>query len=526
MVAALRRVARRVHAANPGVGYVSITEDGYNEWLHNDFKKRHTDIYSRWMKGQHVLPMSKSQYYRYVKQNADFESDLIKSIPALKADGGDGLLDCNGPGEVYELDATYGQVVLLPAGAPLARFFLPCIYLLIDRWSRYIVSVFASLRPASWEVLRILLRIAFTSRERRFQHLGFPISDKEWPPGVVPIRIVTDRGSDMISEEMLEATVEGMRINVKILPPLCPDGKAIIEKAIGDLKRRLKRDSDLRGQYDKFTKDIQKKDSKLRAIATASSSLAPLYRAVLDKVDDHNNRIHATLAKRSILKTNGIAPTPREAYLFGLDFITGIQRPPLDDEDYRRLTLVTESARLNDNGNMTFRSRTYRPANAAALRYCNSNDAGPVRVKVDTSDPFELFIPSKSEHWPQWNIDKAGARDLNDITLEEQVALADLYRLAAAKARDEEERGRPKRGAAGSRSRAPTASPGVKESPGVVHARRRAESDGLVRTMEGAPSRRGSDHSSGEEARSQRDRFEEDEEARIIAANRDRRRRQ
>jgi transposase InsO family protein len=153
MLAALTRVARKAVTSNPGVGRTSFAA-GYREWLKFDLKRRHPILHRRWSDGRHVLPLTQSQYYRYVKKYAALPDELASAIPALhKPRSGNALL-CRGPGEVYELDATGGQIVLITKGGKVYR---PVIYIIIDRWSRFIVSVFVSLRPCSWEVLRTAL---------------------------------------------------------------------------------------------------------------------------------------------------------------------------------------------------------------------------------------------------------------------------------------------------------------------------------------------------------------------------------
>jgi putative transposase len=530
MVAALKRLARKVTEANAGAGVVTMTAAHY-EWLHHDFKRRHRALYSRWMKDLHVLPMSESQYRRYVKLHADLDDKLASVVPSIGRSRSGKALIARGPGEVYELDATGGQIVLI---APGGKLFRPVIYIIIDRWSRFIVSIFVSLRPCSWEVLRIALRIAFTSRERRFNHLGIHVDDVEWPIGVVPAKIFVDRGAEMISEQMLDATVEGLRIVAKILPPLTPDGKGIVERVIGVLKKKMKGDSALRGQYHKFITDPKQKGDKKRAAQVAISSLAQLYRALIEIVLAHNNtRLHSSLKKMSILKKHGVKPRPRDAYLFGLKEITGIERPPLTDEDYAKLTLWKDTANLLADGSMSYRSRSYRPANAAARRYCELRDPGSVTVKVDQSEPYSLYIKSQQQPWPEWTIDQAGARDLRDITMEEQIMLAHVYRLGAARAANDALRGVPEMGRRSRKRRTDSSELMPEVTSAQVQARRRQLSDALARSVGGAPppiapapapkARKPTRAGEGS-VRSIED-LEAEEAARIIEANRARRKR-
>ena len=48
-----------------------------------------------------------------------------------------------------------------------------------------------------------------------------------------------DRGSEFLSEANAKAVVDTLRITIDELPPDCPDGKAIVERFIRELKRRM-----------------------------------------------------------------------------------------------------------------------------------------------------------------------------------------------------------------------------------------------------------------------------------------------
>jgi hypothetical protein len=308
---------------------------------------------------------------------------------------------------------------------------------MIDRWSRYVVSVYITLRSASWEEIRFALLIAFTSRERRFNNLGIDINDARWPPGKVCAMLVADRGSEMISEAMLQAASKGLNIEPVTMPPFTPDGKAIIERLIGVLKQRMAQRG-IKGVYAERPIDPLKKRAAKKARQAAAHTLREIYRELVQIIVDYNNRSHSTLEKRSILKRNRIPPTPRAAYLWGLEHLTGIQSPPLTDHDYRRLLLGVDKATIG-NGYVMYRGRKYLPANAAAKRRSKASTAKrkSIDVKLDRSDPVELYEPTGSEEWPLWRVNEAGLRDLRETTLEEEDTLANSDRLLVATTRND-----------------------------------------------------------------------------------------
>jgi putative transposase len=442
MVAAVERVVKDAARRSKQGAFVKATlVDAYEGWLHVEFPRRpkNKKIYAAWAKGSHVAPQSMSQFRRYVIDNEELSDELRQFMPAFDAGDSDRTLKSSGPGDVYELDATGGQIVLVDSKDPSRILATPTIYIVIDRWSRFIVSIYVTLRSPSWEALRVALRIAFTSRERRFKHLGYPVTDAIWPVGVPPAQLAVDRGSEMISEAMMKATVDGLSIEPLVLPPQTPDGKGIVEAVIKQLKRYILK-SKLPGQYDKVTLDPKRKSGKRKAKIAAVTTLAELYRVLVSIVIKHNNtRVHRSLKKRSVLKINGIKPVPRDAYLWGLKNLTGIRYSALTDEDLRRMLLGNATAHLS-GGIFTYQGRRYWPANAAARRFLKMHAGAhkkPLKVKVDNSDPFELLIPQRTNEWAQWKIGEEGAADLAHTTLEEQIALAMTHRLVIAAAEND-----------------------------------------------------------------------------------------
>jgi hypothetical protein len=471
MLGALSRLVEKIRRRNPHAGSVTLS-GAYKEWLHNEFARRNGRIYERWLAEQHVPPLSVIQYRRYVRKNIHLADDRTRSIFKLRLKRSPRSLDSAGAGEVYELDSTGGQILLIVGRGEHAKVYEPTIYFLIDRATRFIVSVYVTLRKPSWEALRIAIRISFTSRSR-FENLGIPVTDAEWPLGVIPIYIVTDRGPEMISEEMLTSAVDGMGIIVKVLAPWEPDGKGVVERVIEDLKDKMKRDPDLPAQYLKFSRDPKLRKSKKKAEGAAVRSLVQLYKSLVEKVLEHNNAPHSFLEKQAWVKAAGIPPVPREAYAYGRTHITGLQQSPLSDEELELLTLVSGKGTLRDDGTMGFDQRTYFPANERAHTIVASGPKKSTPVRWDPTMPEHIYVPARSFPWAMWRVDDAGAANIASMTIEEHSVLRPVHQLVAARAKDAELRstrkGREVHNAPKSKSKLPA----------------RRESDDMVRALQG-----------------------------------------
>ncbi|MFS0756118.1 hypothetical protein ABC383_15650 [Noviherbaspirillum sp. 1P10PC] len=457
----------------------------HKEYIKSYFSKRHPEIYANYLAKKCPLPVTLRQYRDITNSNARLSRDVIKNVAGHERKIAKGALLATGPGEVYEIDATGGRIFVVDSKNPGVVLGTPIIYLMIDRWSRFIVSVYVTLRPASWEEIRFVLLIAFTSRKRRFTNLGVNIDEERWPQGKVCARLVQDRGSEMLSRAMLDAAVDGLHIEAETLPPLCPDGKGIIERVNRELKRKMAQRG-IKGVFAERPLDPKTKRNFKAAKSAAVYSLREIYWTLIDIVDAHNNSPHSNLEVRSVLRRARIRPTPRDAYLWGLKNITGIDSPPLTDADYQRLLLSTDKATLA-NGSIMYRGRKYLPMNAAAERQArlSSSRRREVSIKVDRSDPVELYAPNGDDDWPLWRVNAAGLQELQEITQEEEDFLGETYRLLVAETRNDAFIEEQKRTSKPKRKKILQATEVANSGAEIIAARRKSESTALKQSLIG-----------------------------------------
>ncbi len=175
MVACLKRQLRQQAT------FISAAHESY---LAVEFRRRHPTLYSQYVEKKRVEPVTARQYRYYTNLHANLSQDLAKNLRLKERNQGYlGSLRATGPGEVYEIDSTGGRFFLVSNDDPPEQLGTPTIYLIVDRWSRYVVSVYLSLKKPSYEEVRYALLIAFTSREKRFRSLNVDIDDVRWPVG-------------------------------------------------------------------------------------------------------------------------------------------------------------------------------------------------------------------------------------------------------------------------------------------------------------------------------------------------------
>lgn len=462
----------------------------HEEYLAGLFRRRHADVYAEYIAGKRVEPVTVKQYRYYTDIRAQLTDELARNLRSQKRNPGHlGSVRASGPAEVYEIDATGGRLYLVSTDDPPVLVGKPTIYLLIDRWSRFVVSAYISLRSPSYEEVRYTLLIAFTSREARFRAWGVDIDDQRWPVGRMPAVLCPDRGSDFMSESMEQAVVQDLRIELTPLPPFCPDGKAIIERLIRELKRRMA-SSGMKGVYADRPMDPLAKRTARKAEGAAVHSLAEAYRALIEIISDHNNRPHTALRRRRVLTQAGVRPIPKDAYLWGLKHISGLRTPPLADADYCRLLLSVDTANIA-KGVVRYKSRPYLPVNEAAHEIAAKSTARAKQlgIRLDKTDPHEILVPISGREWAMFRITPGGASELAGLSLDEEEAFASETARLWARAEHE---GRVQRVAAKSekskqprKSRYPTTMLGKQQKLDA----RAQETDEMKRKLTGKPPR-------------------------------------
>jgi putative transposase len=397
----------------------------HEEYLATKFRLRHPEMHTAYLTGKLPEPVTARQYTYYINKHAVLDDDLARNLRSKERKQGYlGSTFASGPGEVYEIDATIGRLHLVSDEDSPVLLGKPTIYLIIDRWSRFIVAIYLSLRSPSYEEVRHALLIAFTSREQRFKSLGIDIDDVRWPVGIMPAVLCPDRGSDFMSDSMEQSVVQDLLIELTPLPPLCPDGKPIVERLIRELKRRMAA-SGMKGVYADRPMDPHSKRAARQAEEAAVHSLSEAYRPLIEFVVDHNNRPHTTLKRRRVLSLNNVPPTPKEAYLWGLKNITGLRRAPLTDDDYKKLLLSIDKASIS-NGILRYKQRPYLPENEAAydLAAKSTTRAQSIDIRLDKTEPHEIYVVTARREWALFRITEGAAKELANITLEEEEFLS------------------------------------------------------------------------------------------------------
>jgi putative transposase len=134
-----------------------------------------------------------------------------------------------GPGSLYQIDSTIGDIYLVSSLDRNAIIGRPVIYVVLDLFSRMIAGFAVTLEGPSWEGAALALANAFTEKVAFCAEYGEVITPSIWPCSGLPDRIVADRGE--IKGWKAESLIDGLGIVVSNTGAFRADWKGAVERS-------------------------------------------------------------------------------------------------------------------------------------------------------------------------------------------------------------------------------------------------------------------------------------------------------
>ena len=145
-----------------------------------------------------------------------------------------------GPGSLYNIDATIGDVYLVSSFDRNLIIGRPVIYAVIDVFSRMVAGIYVGLEGPSWVGSMMALANAATDKVSFCAEYGINIQNEQWPCKHVPQAIMGDRGE--MESKNADTMIKSLHIQISNAPPYRGDLKGIVERYFLTLKgKRLKR---------------------------------------------------------------------------------------------------------------------------------------------------------------------------------------------------------------------------------------------------------------------------------------------
>ena len=237
-----------------------------------------------------------------------------------------------GPGSIFQIDATIGDVYLVSS---LDRNWIigrPVIYFVIDVFSRLIVGLSVALEGPSWLGAMLALENVSTDKVVFCAQYDISIEESEWPVSHLPEALMADRGE--LEGYNADHLVNAFNITVHNTAPYRGDLKGIVEQHIdlsnekiihwipGRVRKRERGDRDYRLDATLTLHEFQKL-------------------MVLSALDHNNEQRLNDYRKDEYMIADHVEPYPIDLWNWGIRNRSGHLRKP--DIETVRLNLLPEA---------------------------------------------------------------------------------------------------------------------------------------------------------------------------------------
>lgn len=245
-----------------------------------------------------------------------------------------------GPGAVYQIDATVGDIYLVNDFNREYLIGRPVIYIVIDTFSRFIVGFAVTLEGPSWVGAKMALENAFKNKVEFCRGLGINITEDQWPVQGKCESLLGDNGE-------IKSYNANSLVNIGILvsnAAVCrPDWKAIVERNFLTMK----------GMYVDFTPGMIRPRRHVRGQhykLEARLSLLGFRRLMALCIKDYNNTHYLKDYPLDLhMIRSKVKPIPIHLWRYGMDHLTGCLRA-INDDNLRMNLLPSSKASVRSGG--------------------------------------------------------------------------------------------------------------------------------------------------------------------------------
>lgn len=260
---------------------------------------------------------------------------------------GDTSALATGPGAIFQIDATIGDVFLVAAHNPLDIIGRPVIYIVMDQFSRMIVGINVGLTGPSWLGAISAIANCAESKVDFCKIYGIDITFDQWPCTNLPEEYLADRG-ELKSEKLNKFIVEH-KTAASNTASFRADWKGIIERQF-----KLINDEIINWAPGAIYQRKPGEENRFDARLTVSDFTALLIGYVL-----YYNNMHVLenypLTPEMI--SDGVAPIPKLLWKWGIKNRSGKLRSfPLDAV---RLSLLPRGQATISRNGICYNKLTY-----------------------------------------------------------------------------------------------------------------------------------------------------------------------
>jgi putative transposase len=247
---------------------------------------------------------------RYRLGDKDFERDHRAKL-------GSARFDCQGVGDIYEIDATIADIFLVAKNDRTRIIGKPTVYIIIDRRSGLITGFYVGLENASWTAARLAILTVAADKAELCRRHGVVYDPEDWPAhSIMPRQFYADRG-EMISRAS-SRIVEGLNLTVTNIPGMRPDWKPFVECGFKLMHQALAEHAPGFDPASNFTKRRGKHYEK-----DASLTLDDFSKIMLEHVIAHNRRPKLELELSNAELMEEVIPAPIDLWNFDVQTRSG-----------------------------------------------------------------------------------------------------------------------------------------------------------------------------------------------------------
>ncbi|MBZ9536524.1 transposase [Cytobacillus oceanisediminis] len=236
---------------------------------------------------------------------------------------GESTTEALGPGAIYQIDATVGDLYLLSRFNREWIIGRPVIYSVMDVYSRMIVGLYIGLEGPSWAGAMMALANAASDKVNFCRDFGIEIEKHEWPVEHLPESILADRGE--LEGSKVDPLINNFGIRILNTPSYRADLKGIIEQHFRVTNSRTK--AFLPGAV-KPIKERGDRDYRLEAQLDIYQFTQVIIKCVLY----HNNHHYLTNYQREeMMVEDGIESIPIRLWEWGINNKSGKLRHASED---------------------------------------------------------------------------------------------------------------------------------------------------------------------------------------------------
>lgn len=293
-----------------------------------------------------------------------------------------------GPGDLYQIDSTVGDIYLVSTLNPSVIVGRPTLYLVSDVFTRCIAGFHLTLESPSYIQAALAIENACSDKVEFCRQFGIEISEEEWPCKGIPTNLVADRGDlKGIQADQIEA---GLGICLTNCPPYRADMKGIVERTFQLGNKQL-----FHVLPGAVTKSQERGDADPRLAATLN--IQELTKLVISWILMHNRKRMAHYPLSEEMIKDGVDPIPNAIWEWGLGQNQTL--PYKSPSVIRTLLLPQGEAGVTPQG-IRFKRAYYHSERAMTEGWYTSARAGgghKVPICFDPRDASFIYLRHKDE---------------------------------------------------------------------------------------------------------------------------------